>query len=64
MSDVFFAAKDSATGFTNLEPSIGGQWLELLKEVAPGVTRALIILQSGLRQRPWIHKLTPRSDCR
>jgi hypothetical protein len=28
MSDVFFAAKDSATGFTNLEPSIGGQWLE------------------------------------
>jgi hypothetical protein len=52
MSDVFFAAKDSATGFTNLEPSIGGQWLELLKEVAPGVTRALIILQSGRPPTP------------
>jgi hypothetical protein len=38
MSDVFFAAKDSATDFTNFEPSIGGKWLELLKEVAPGVT--------------------------
>jgi ABC-type uncharacterized transport system substrate-binding protein len=32
------------TGFTNFEPSMGGKWLELLKEIAPGVTRVLIIL--------------------
>jgi putative ABC transport system substrate-binding protein len=34
----------NATGFTNFEPSIGGKWLELLKEIAPGITRALVIL--------------------
>jgi putative tryptophan/tyrosine transport system substrate-binding protein len=28
------------TGFTNFEPGIGGKWLELLHELAPGVTRA------------------------
>jgi putative ABC transport system substrate-binding protein len=27
------------TGFSNLEPAIGGKWLELLKEIAPGVTK-------------------------
>jgi putative ABC transport system substrate-binding protein len=31
------------TGFTNFEPAMGGKWLELLKEVAPGVTRAIAI---------------------
>src|ERR1700730_17861874 len=31
------------TGFSNLEPSLGGKWVELLKEIAPGVTRAAII---------------------
>ena len=31
------------TGFTNFEPAIGGKWLELLKETAPGVTRAIAI---------------------
>ncbi len=31
------------TGFTNFEPTIGGKWLELLKEIAPGVTRAVAI---------------------
>jgi ABC-type uncharacterized transport system substrate-binding protein len=30
----------NTTGFTNLEPSIAGKWLELLKEVAPRVARA------------------------
>ena len=29
----------NTTGFTNLEPSVGGKWLELLKEIAPKVTR-------------------------
>jgi putative ABC transport system substrate-binding protein len=31
------------TGFTNLEPSLGGKWIELLKEIAPKVTRVAII---------------------
>jgi len=32
------------TGFTNFEYSIGGKWLEVLKEIAPGVTRVLVVL--------------------
>lgn len=31
------------TGFINLEPTMGGKWLELLKEIAPGVNRAGIM---------------------
>jgi putative ABC transport system substrate-binding protein len=34
------------TGITNIEPSIGGKWLELLKEVAPGVTRAAMLVNA------------------
>src|SRR5262249_41430536 len=30
----------NATGFTNLEYGLGAKWLELLKEIAPRVTRA------------------------
>jgi ABC-type uncharacterized transport system substrate-binding protein len=33
----------NATGFMNLEYGMGGKWLELLKEIAPSVTRAAII---------------------
>jgi putative ABC transport system substrate-binding protein len=33
----------NATGFTNYEFSIGGKWLALLKEIAPGVRRAAVI---------------------
>src|SRR5262245_34155446 len=29
----------NVTGFTNIEPTMAGKWLELLKEVAPRVTR-------------------------
>jgi putative ABC transport system substrate-binding protein len=29
----------NTTGFTNLEATMGGKWLELLKEIAPRVTR-------------------------
>ena len=31
------------TGFAILEPSLGGKWLELLSEIAPGLKRAAII---------------------
>jgi putative ABC transport system substrate-binding protein len=33
----------NATGFTNFEYGMGGKWLELLKEVAPGATRAAVL---------------------
>ena len=33
----------NTTGFTNLEPSVGGKWAELLKEIAPRVTRAEVM---------------------
>jgi len=32
----------NATGFTVGEPSMGGKWLELLREIAPNVTRVLV----------------------
>jgi putative ABC transport system substrate-binding protein len=31
------------TGFATFEPSIGGKWLELLSEIAPGLKRAAVI---------------------
>ena len=31
------------TGFANFEPSLGGKWLELLSEIAPGLKRAAIL---------------------
>ncbi len=31
------------TGFANFEPSIAGKWLEVLKEIAPDVTRVAIL---------------------
>jgi putative ABC transport system substrate-binding protein len=38
----------NATGFMLFEYSIGGKWLELLKEIAPGVTRAAVIRNPAL----------------
>lgn len=32
-----------ATGFTNFEFSIGGKWLELLREMSPHLTRAIVL---------------------
>src|SRR5262245_29972732 len=33
----------NVTGFMTYEFSLGGKWLELLKEIAPGVTRAAVL---------------------
>jgi putative tryptophan/tyrosine transport system substrate-binding protein len=33
----------NATGFMNFEYNIGGKWLELLKQIAPSVTRAAVL---------------------
>jgi ABC-type uncharacterized transport system substrate-binding protein len=38
----------NATGFTVFEYLIGGKWLELLKEIAPRVTRAAVLRQAGI----------------
>jgi putative tryptophan/tyrosine transport system substrate-binding protein len=37
----------NATGFTNFEPTMGGKWLELLKEIAPRVNRATFLFNPG-----------------
>jgi putative tryptophan/tyrosine transport system substrate-binding protein len=34
------------TGFANMEASLGGKWLELLSEIAPGLKRAAIMFDS------------------
>jgi putative ABC transport system substrate-binding protein len=37
----------NATGFMNQEPALSGKFLELLKEVAPGVDRVLVLVNRG-----------------
>ena len=37
----------NATGFTGYEFGISGKWLELLKQIAPGVTRAAVLRDPG-----------------
>jgi putative ABC transport system substrate-binding protein len=36
------------TGFANLEATLGGKWLELLSEIAPGLKRAAIMFNPDL----------------
>jgi putative tryptophan/tyrosine transport system substrate-binding protein len=38
----------NVTGFMNYEFSLSGKWLELLKEIAPGVMRAAVLRDPGL----------------
>ena len=44
----------NATGFMNFEYSLSGKWLELLKQIAPGVTRVAVLRDAAtrLRNRP------------
>jgi ABC-type uncharacterized transport system substrate-binding protein len=42
----------NATGFTAYEYSIGAKWLELLKEVAPNVTRVAVLRESAIAAGP------------
>ena len=41
----------NATGFIQFEYSLSGKWLELLKQVAPGVTRAAVLRDPGSNRR-------------
>jgi ABC-type uncharacterized transport system substrate-binding protein len=34
----------TVTGFMHYEPAMGGKWLETLKEVSPGMSRALVLV--------------------
>jgi putative tryptophan/tyrosine transport system substrate-binding protein len=38
----------NATGFSQFEYGLSGKWLELLKEIAPGVTRVAVLREPGL----------------
>jgi putative ABC transport system substrate-binding protein len=38
----------NATGFTIFEYGLGGKWLELLKEIAPNMTRAAVLRDAAL----------------
>ncbi len=53
----------NATGFTTAEYGISGKWLELLKEIAPGVTRAAVLrdpsIPAGIGQFTSIQSVAP-----
>jgi putative tryptophan/tyrosine transport system substrate-binding protein len=53
----------NATGFLSFEYSIGAKWLELLKEIMPGMTRAAVIrdpaISAGLGQFAAIQAVAP-----
>ena len=53
----------NATGFTIFDYSMGGKWLELLKEIAPGVTRVAVLrdpaVASGIGQFGAIQAVAP-----
>jgi hypothetical protein len=62
----------NVTGFALFEPSLGGKWLELLSEIAPGLKRAAIcsiltrpshrFLRRPCCRAGWVHSRTSRSD--
>jgi putative tryptophan/tyrosine transport system substrate-binding protein len=42
----------NATGFLQFEYSLAGKWLELLKQIAPGVTRAAVLRDPAISSGP------------
>jgi putative ABC transport system substrate-binding protein len=42
----------NATGFMNYEYSLSGKWLELLKQIAPGLTRVAVIRNAATASGP------------
>ena len=53
----------NVTGFTSFEYGMGGKWLELLKQIAPGVKRAAVIrdpaITAGIGQWGAINAVAP-----
>ena len=44
------------TGFSNLEPSVGGKWFELLKEIAPTVNRVAVLFNPATPRASLFYK--------
>jgi putative tryptophan/tyrosine transport system substrate-binding protein len=52
----------SITGFVHLEYSIGPKWVQLLKEIAPAVSRVLVIFNpDGIPAQEWIPPIQERA---
>jgi putative ABC transport system substrate-binding protein len=53
----------NATGFSNVDYGMGGKWLELLKQIAPSVTRMAVVRDpetpQGIGQFSAVHSLAP-----
>ena len=53
----------NVTGFMQFEYSLSGKWLELLKEIAPGVTRVAVLrdpaITAGIGQFAVIQAVAP-----
>jgi putative tryptophan/tyrosine transport system substrate-binding protein len=53
----------NATGFTQFEYGVSGKWLELLKQIAPGVTRVAVLrdlaISAGIGQWGAIQSVAP-----
>jgi putative tryptophan/tyrosine transport system substrate-binding protein len=49
----------NATGFTNMPPSIGGKWPEILKEIAPSVRRIGVLFNPNTTPRRGADFLVP-----
>jgi ABC-type uncharacterized transport system substrate-binding protein len=53
----------NATGFLQFEYSLSGKWLELLKQIAPGVTRAAVLrdpaITAGIGQFAVVQSVAP-----
>src|SRR6185295_11778036 len=53
----------NVTGFANIEFGMTGKWLELLKEIAPGVTRVAVLRDAtnptGVAQLAAMHAVAP-----
>jgi len=53
----------NATGFTSIEYGMSGKWLELMRDIAPGVTRAAVLrdptLPAGIAQFAVLESAAP-----
>jgi putative ABC transport system substrate-binding protein len=47
-SQIWHGRKGNITGFTGFEFSIGGKWLQMLKECAPGVSAVAVVFDPNL----------------
>jgi putative ABC transport system substrate-binding protein len=56
----------NVTGFTNMEFSLLGKWLQMIKEIAPGTSRVAVMIYTGNAASPnWfatLHEVAPSLD--